>query len=227
MTEQHSVGVEELSKIVRGQQTSLDAIHDSLKMIEVVLCTKTTNDVEKQTEVTNHVINLDDDTTEEQVPNGSKGKRKSLGNDYDSDLDKDNEAANTDLIWSDGDYEYHSDEMNKRICKTVNNLNLQIKPNVPILVLLDAWTALENLRKTSDLSNPMRSSNNNFKRVPNDNMMQDDIQLLHGISKKLFETPPTSSQGKRGSSSGRGKKALHGSTSTGSKKFRSVLPKVK
>jgi hypothetical protein len=214
-------------------------------MIEVVLCTKPTNNVEKetdveietdvekdtefekQTEVTNHVIDLDDDTTEEQVPNGSKGKRKSLGNDYDSDLDKDIEAANTDLIWSDGDYEYHSDEMNKRICKTVNNLNLQIKPNVPILVLLDAWTALENLRKTSDLSNPMRSSNSNFKRVPNDNMMQDDIQDLHGISKKLFETPPTSSQGKRGSSSGRGKKALHGSTSTVSKKFRSVLPKVK
>ncbi|MCI03825.1 hypothetical protein A2U01_0024866, partial [Trifolium medium] len=99
--------------------------------------------------------------------------------------------------------------------------------NLPVLP--DAWTTLENLGKTTDLSNPMHLSNSNFKRVSNDSIMQDDIDGLHGISKKLFEspftTPPTSTQGNKGSSSAKGKKAMHGSTSSGAKRCRSVLPK--
>ncbi|KAK2351781.1 ubiquitin-specific protease ESD4 [Trifolium repens] len=59
--------------------------------------------------------------------------------------------------------------------------------------------------------------------------MEDDFDALEGISKKLFAsplaTPPTSVQGKRGSSSSKGKKAMTGSASVGSKQYKSVLPK--
>ncbi|MCH86170.1 hypothetical protein A2U01_0007024, partial [Trifolium medium] len=239
-----STHFDELTTIVREQQSSLDAIHGSLKMIEVVMCTKPTNDnhVEKQAKDSNHVITIDDsnpvitieddkneegDKNEEQDPTGSRGKRKSVSNDYDFELEK--ELANTDLVFSDGDYEYHADDMNKRICQTVNNLNMQIKQNVQIHVLPDAWTSVDNMGKSNDHSNPMRFSNSDFKRVSKDSITQDDIEELHGISKKLFEspftTPPASSQPKRGSSSTKAKKAMTGSTSSGAKRYRSVLPK--
>ncbi|MCI60047.1 hypothetical protein A2U01_0081302, partial [Trifolium medium] len=87
---------------------------------------------------------------------GSRGKRKVVGTDYASELDKEKEVADTDLIFSDGEYEYDLDDMNKRICQTVHNLSMQIKENVPIPVLPDAWTSLDNLGKTADRSNPMR-----------------------------------------------------------------------
>jgi hypothetical protein len=165
--------VEELTCVVRGQQTSLDAIQGSLKLIEVVMCTKTTNDVsikkdaEVSIPVSNTVINLGDDTNEEEDQAGLRGKHKTVSTDYDSELDKDKEAADTDLVFSDGDYEYYPDEMNKKICKTVENLNMQIKQNFPIPVMPDAWTTFENVGRTTDLSNPMRFSNSNFKRVSN------------------------------------------------------------
>ncbi|MCI71847.1 hypothetical protein A2U01_0093110, partial [Trifolium medium] len=56
------------------------------------------------------------DMNEGEDPAGSRGKCKSISNDYDTELDKDKEAVNTDLVFSDGDYEYDPDEMNKRIC---------------------------------------------------------------------------------------------------------------
>jgi hypothetical protein len=193
------------------------------------MCTKPTNgvSVEKETEVSNHVsiplsnhvINLDEDTNEEEDPTGSRGKRKSGRNEYDSELDKYMEAANTDLVFSYGDYEYDPDGMNKRICKTVNNLNMQIRQNIQILVLPDAWTNLENVGRTTDLSNPMRGY---METAPEEG--------LHEISKKLFPspftTPPSNGKRKKGSSSGKRKKAMTGSGYCGARRCRNVLPKV-
>ncbi|KAK2401310.1 ubiquitin-specific protease ESD4 [Trifolium repens] len=72
-------------------------------------------------------------------------------------------------------------------------------------------------------------SNSNFRRGPKDTRMEVDASGLNGISKKLFEspftTPKSSTQGRIGCSSTKGKKLTTGSTSVGAKRFRSVLPK--
>jgi hypothetical protein len=215
-------------------------------MIEVVLCTKpavgnsvekvmmteqaNTNSVEKQAEDSNLVITVEDDNTDDQDPTALRGKRKAVNKDYDSDLDKEKELANTDLMFSDDEFEYDPDDMNKRICQTVHNLNMQIKQSVPKPLLPDAWTSLDNMGKTTDLANPMHFSNSNVNRVSKDVGNEDSVEGLHDISKKLFESPfktPTStSRGKRGGSSTRGKKTMAGSSSSGAKRNRGVLPKV-
>ncbi|KAK2374107.1 ubiquitin-specific protease ESD4 [Trifolium repens] len=210
---------DELDNIVRGQQSSLYVVKDSLKLIEVAVCTKPTNDnpkpshdaaTEKKDEDSNPVITIEDEKEEEQDPTQSKGKRKACDSDYESELDKDKEVANTDLVFSDGDYEYHADDVNKRICQTINNLNMQIKQAAPKPILPDAWTNIQNLGKSSDFSNPMRFSNSNYRRDSKSRTMEEDFQSLNGISKKLFEspfsTPTTTAKGKKGSSSTKGKK---------------------
>jgi hypothetical protein len=204
---------------VRGQQSSLDVVKDSLKLIEVAVCTKPTNDnpkpshdaaTEKKDEDSNPVITIEDEKEEEQDPTQSKGKRKACDSDYESELDKDKEVANTDLVFSDGDYEYHADDVNKRICQTINNLNMQIKQAAPKPILPDAWTNIQNLGKSSDFSNPMRFLNSNYRRDSKSRTMEEDFQSLNGISKKLFEspfsTPTTTAKGEKGSSSTKGKK---------------------
>ncbi|KAK2402153.1 hypothetical protein QL285_051696 [Trifolium repens] len=137
--------------------------------------------------------------------------------------------ANTDLVFSDGDYEYHADDVNKRIGQTINNLNMQIKQATPKPVLPDAWTNIQNLGKSSDLSNPMPFSNSNYRRDSKGGTMEEDFRALNGISKKLFNspfsTPTTTAQGKKGSSSTKGKKTMFGSASVSAKRSRSVLPK--
>ncbi|KAK2368808.1 ubiquitin-specific protease ESD4 [Trifolium repens] len=104
-----------------------------------------------------------------------------------------------------------------------------MKQHAPLPVLPDDWTNVENMGKINDLSNPMHFSNSNFRRVSNEKMLDDNIDDLHGISKRLFQsphtTPTTITQGKRGSSSAKGKKPIHGSTSSVTKRCRSVLPK--
>ncbi|KAK2353508.1 ubiquitin-specific protease ESD4 [Trifolium repens] len=204
-------------------------------MIEVGASTKprtdsprptTENTTEKRGEVSNPVITIEDEKEEEQDPSRSKGKRKAVESDYESELDKDKEVANTDLVFSDGDYEFHADDVNKKICQTINNLNMQIKQAAPKPLLPDAWTSIDNLGKSADLSNPMRFSNSNCRRDSKNRTMEEDLEALNGISKKLFTspftTPPTSSKGKRVSSSNNGKKTLTGSVS---KRCKSVLPK--
>jgi hypothetical protein len=175
-----SARFDELQAIVQSQETSLDVMKESLKRIEVNMLTKTLNESPKPTNDSpkptfenpieirdeansNPVITIDDDKEEEQDLTQSKGKRKAGETDYDSELDKDKEAANTDLIFSDGDYEYHGDDVNKRICQTINNLNMQINQTVPKPILPDAWTSVQNLGRSSDLSNPMRFSNSNYR----------------------------------------------------------------
>jgi hypothetical protein len=238
MTVHTTARFNELETILRSQQPSLDVIRDSLKMIEVGASTKprtdsprptTENTTEKRGEVSNPVITIEDEKEEEQDPSRSKGKRKAVESDYESELDKDKEVANTDLVFSDGDYEFHADDVNKKICQTINNLNMQIKQAAPKPLLPDAWTSIDNLGKSAaDLSNPMRFSNSNYRRDPKNRTMEEDLEALNGISKKLFTspftTPPTSAKGKRGSSSSKGKKPMTGSVS---KRCKSVLPKVK
>jgi hypothetical protein len=108
---------------------------------------------------------------------------------------------------------------------------MQINQTVPKPILPDAWTSVQNLGRSSVLSNPMRFSNSNYRSNSKSRTMEDDFDALEGISKKLFAsplaTPPTSVQGKRGSSSSKGKKAMTGSASVGSKRYKSVLPKVR
>ncbi|WJX51926.1 hypothetical protein P8452_38082 [Trifolium repens] len=168
MTVHTTARFNELETILRSQQPSLDVIRDSLKMIEVGVSTKprtdsprptTENTTEKRGEVSNPVITIEDEKEEEQDPSRSKGKRKAVESDYESELDKDKEVANTDLVFSDGDYEFHADDVNKKICQTINNLNMQIKQAAPKPLLPDAWTSIDKLGKSADLSNPMRFSN--------------------------------------------------------------------
>jgi hypothetical protein len=221
MTVHTTARFNELETILRSQQPSLDVIRDSLKMIEVGASTKprtdsprptTENTTEKRGEVSNPVITIEDEKEEEQDPSRSKGKRKAVESDYESELDKDKEVANTDLVFSDGDYEFHADDVNKKICQTINNLNMQIKQAAPKPLLPDAWTSIDKLGKSADLSNPMRFSNSNYRRDSKNRTMEEDLEALNGISKKLFTspftTPPTSSKGKRGSSSSKGKKNI-------------------
>ncbi|KAK2382560.1 hypothetical protein QL285_070086 [Trifolium repens] len=221
MTVHTTARFNELETILRSQQPSLDVIRDSLKMIEVGVSTKprtdsprptTENTTEKRGEVSNPVITIEDEKEEEQDPSRSKGKRKAVESDYESELDKDKEVANTDLVFSDGDYEFHADDVNKKICQTINNLNMQIKQAAPKPLLPDAWTSIDKLGKSADLSNPMRFSNSNYRRDSKNRTMEEDLEALNGISKKLFTspftTPPTSSKGKRGSSSSKGKKNI-------------------
>jgi hypothetical protein len=227
MTVHTTARFNELETIIRSQQPSLDVIRDSLKIIEVGLSTKPTTENTTEKEVSNPVITIEDDKEEEQDPSRAKGKRKAVESDYESELDKDKEAANTDLVFSDGDYEYHGDDVSKKICQTINNLNMQIKQAAPKPLLPDAWTSIDNLGKSADLSNPMRFSNSNCRRDSKNRTMEEDLEALNGISKKLFTspftTPPTNSKGKRVSSSNNGKKTLTGSVS---KRCKSVLPKV-
>jgi hypothetical protein len=107
---------------------------------------------------------------------------------------------------------------------------MQIKQATPKPVLPDAWTNIQNLGKSSDLSNPMRFSNSNYRRDSKGRTMEEDFKALNGISKKLFNspfsTPTTTAQGKKGSSSTKGKKTMFGSASVSAKRSRSVLPKV-
>ncbi|WJX61833.1 hypothetical protein P8452_46886 [Trifolium repens] len=202
-----SARFDELDNIVRGQQSSLDVVKGSLKLIEVAVCTKPTNDnpkpshdaaTEKKDEDSNPVITIEDEKEEEQDPTQSKGKCKACDSDYESELDKDKEVANTDLVFSDGDYEYHADDVNKRICQTINNLNMQIKQAAPKPILPDAWTNIQNLGKSSDFSNPMRFLNSNYRRDSKSRTMEEDFQSLNAMS---------------------------GSASVSAKRSRSVLPK--
>jgi hypothetical protein len=108
---------------------------------------------------------------------------------------------------------------------------MQIKQVAPKPILPDAWTNIQNLGKSSDFSNPMHFSNSNYRRDSKSRTMEEDFQSLNGISKKLFEshfsTPTTTAQGKKGSSSTKGKKTMFGSASVSAKRSRSVLPKVR
>jgi hypothetical protein len=107
---------------------------------------------------------------------------------------------------------------------------MQIKQSVPKPLLPDAWTSLDNMGKTTDLANPMHFSNSNVNRVSKDVGNKDSVEGLHDISKKLFESPfktsTSTTRGKRGGSSTRGKKTMAGSSSSGAKRNRGVLPKV-
>ncbi|WJX88821.1 hypothetical protein P8452_70865 [Trifolium repens] len=106
---------------------------------------------------------------------------------------------------------------------------MQIKQVAPKPILPDAWTNIQNMGKSSDFSNPMRFSKSNYRRDLKSRTMEEDFQSLNGISKKLFEshfsTPTTTAQGKKGSSSTKGKKTMFGSASVSAKRSRSVLPK--
>ncbi|KAK2363006.1 ubiquitin-specific protease ESD4 [Trifolium repens] len=226
-----SNSLEELKSYVVDQQKSIDNIHGSLKLIEVVMCTKSGNDnpMEPVLEPTvaadanTNVVDVDNDKDEEHRVNVANGKRKFVDNEYESELDKEKELANIDLTFTDEDDDDVNAVINKTISQTVSRFTLLNKQNSPKPALPDAWTNIETRKNPTDLSTRLATSS--FRRVPN-NIMDADTDALNQISKKLFQspytTPNTTTQGKRGGSSSRGKK---GTTASVAKKGRMVLPR--
>jgi hypothetical protein len=226
-----SNSLEELKSYVVDQQKSIDNIHGSLKLIEVVMCTKSGNDnpMEPVLEPTvaadanTNVVDVDNDKDEEHRVNVANGKRKFVDNEYESELDKEKELANIDLTFTDEDDDDVNAVINKTISQTVSRFTMLNKQNSPKPALPDAWTNIETRKNPTDLSTRLATSS--FRRVPN-NIMDADTDALNQISKKLFQspctTPNTTTQGKRGGSSSRGKK---GTTASVAKKGRMVLPR--
>jgi hypothetical protein len=197
--------LEEMKAIVLGQQKSIDNIHGSLKLIEVVMCTKTGVDNPVEADL---AVDGQNDKDPEHAVNVSNGKRKFVDNEYESELEKEKELNLLDLTFTD---EEDDDQLNtlfhKPITQTASRFNLINKPSIPKPVIPEAWTS-------------------NYRRVEGNTMGDVDADTLNQISKQLFQSPYTTpkipTQGKKGASSSRGKKTMTTSTA---KKTRMVLPR--
>jgi hypothetical protein len=227
-----STKLDELKSVMLGQQKSIENIHGSLKLIEVVMCTKTGVDKPNET-VVGQATNMADATAvdgendkDAEHVNVGNGKRKFVYNEYETELEKEKELANIDLTFTDED---DDDIVNTVINKTVSQAASQFhfvnKHNSPKPALPAAWTNMEAIKNTTDLSNGMACATSSFRRFGNNAM--DDAEALNQISKKLvFQSPCTTpkipTQGKKGGSSSKGKKTMSGSVS---KKTRMVLPR--
>jgi hypothetical protein len=224
--------VEELKSVVLGQQKYIDNIQGSLKLLEVVMCTKSGHDnpveaVGEPAAAVANVVAAANSNAEEHRTNVSHGKRKFVDNDneYETEADKEKELANIDLTFTDDDddVDVHA-VVNKTVAQTVTQYNLMNKHNSPKPPLPDAWTNTATLKNTTDLSNRAVCGTSSFRRVSNP--MDVDADGLNQISKKLFHspctTPKTATPGKKGGTSSRGKKSM---TTSVTKKSRMVLPR--
>jgi hypothetical protein len=154
--------LEEMKAIVLGQQKSIDNIHGSLKLIEVVMCTKTgvDNPVEADLgQAAATAVDGQNDKDPEHAVNVSNGKRKFVDNEYESELEKEKELNLLDLTFTD---EEDDDQLNtlfhKPITQTASRFNLINKPSTPKLVLPDAWTNNDTMRNTADISNRVQQA---------------------------------------------------------------------
>jgi hypothetical protein len=228
-----STKLDELKSAVLDQQKSIENIHGSLKLIEVVMCTKTGDDNPNKTVVGQATdmadataVDARNDKDAEHV-NVGNGKRKFVYNEYESELDKEKELANIDLTFTDeDDDDIVNTVINKTVSQTASQFHFGNKHNSPKPVLPAAWKNSEAIKNTTDLSNGMACATSSFRRVGN-NAMEVDAEALNQISKKLvFQSPCTTpkipTQGKKGSSSSKGKKTMSASVS---KRTRMVLPR--
>ncbi|WJX20628.1 hypothetical protein P8452_10164 [Trifolium repens] len=176
--------LEEMKAIVLGQQKSIDNIHGSLKLIEVVMCNKTGVDNPIEADL---AVDGQNDKDPEHVVNVSNGKRKFVDNKYESELEKEKELNLLDLTFTD---EEDDDQLNtlfqEPITQTASRFNLINKPSTPKPVLPDAWTNNDTMRNTADISNRVQQA--------------------------IIEELKIPTQGKKGASSSRGKKTMTTST---------------
>lgn len=214
----------ELQLTVLENQAAIKIIQDSLKLIEVAVCStdfvsKVASDSvkEKTGEVSGVVVGEKENTAERNESNDPKGKRKCADTDVDVDLD--NMAIFEHIDISDEEDE----DMNKRLRQTVGHNMFQNKATLPAPPLPEIWTSTTNLRSFEGKPNAMALSNSNAKRSTS------SFGTFNPITKKLFDQSPSpKQQKKRNNTSSSGKKTARGggSSSVGKVKvYKSLLPK--
>ena len=224
----NSVVFGELQLTVLENQSSIKSIQDSVKLIEVAICSNdfvskdtSENFKENACEASDVVVGEKETTVKYQEDRmDPNGKRKCTETDVLGNLD--NLQMFEPISLSDDE----EDAVNKRLRQTVCHNKFQNNPTLEIPPLPEEWTNITNLRGLEDKSNLMALSNSNAKRSTS------SFGEFNPINKQLFQnqSPSPKSLQKRNNTSSSGKKSTpRGGSSSGGriKIYKSLLPKVK